>query len=389
VGQRCWNDAYVGGVDARWRSAGGFYSAAGQAVGSVLVGGPERGEPDGHPIRPGHPDLGATAALGKDGGERWLGHVNGSFSGRQFELNDLGYLSRKGDWAAGGDVTLRTLASWWRTLESSATVVTRYQRSLDGVRLWNAVQLQGWARFSNFSSVWLALGLRQSSFDDRETGDGTALQRRGRAGVLVSWSSDPRRRLILSFWAQAWGLPGGYYGDSWAQVLVRPLPRLELDIQPSIVLTDGEPRFLSNDSTGQYVLGQLCARSVGVTVRASYSFTPRLSLQTYAQPFVAENRYHDFSTFSAGRTGPGAVIPLDRLVAGAGDGAAHDSKQASLNVNIVLRWEYRLGSTLFAVYSRSQSPAVASQPPGLDFQPLLRAHPSVDVFMLKLSYWWN
>jgi hypothetical protein len=128
---------------------------------------------------------------------------------------------------------------------------------------------------------------------------------------------------------------------------------------------------------------------VGVTVRASYSFTPRLSLQTYAQPFVAENRYHDFSTFSAGRTGPGAVIPLDRLVAGAGDGAAHDSKQASLNVNIVLRWEYRLGSTLFAVYSRSQSPAVASQPPGLDFQPLLRAHPSVDVFMLKLSYWWN
>jgi len=217
---------------------------------------------------------------------------------------------------AGGDVTLRTLASWWRTLESSATVVARYQRSLDGVRLWNAVQLQGWARFTNFSSVWVALGLRQSYFDDRETGDGTALQHRGRAGVLVSWSSDPRRRLILSFWAQAWGLPGGYYGDSWAQVLVRPLPRLELDIQPSIVLTDGEPRFLSDNSTGHYVLGQLCARSVGVTVRASYSFTPRLTLQTYAQPFVAANHYHDFSTFNAGRTGPGAVISLDGLVAG-------------------------------------------------------------------------
>jgi hypothetical protein len=388
IGDRCWNDAYVGGLDGRWRSASGTYSGSGQVVGSLLVGGPERGEPDGYPIRPGHPDLGATATMGKDAGEHWLGHINGSYSGRQFELNDLGYLGRKGDWAVGGDLTLRTLSGWWRTLESSVGMVARYQRNLDGVRLGNAVQLQSWARFRNFSSVYLALGLRQSYFDDREVGDGTALERRGRVGVMTSWSSDPRLWLVVRFWGQLWGFAGGYYGDSWAQLLLRPLPRLELDLQPTVMLTDGETRFLSSDAD-RFVLGQLQARSVGLTVRASYTFAPCLTLQTYAQPFVAANHYHDFSTSAASRVGPGATIPLVGLVDGSGDGIEHDTKEATLNLNVVLRWEYALGSTIFLVYTRSQNPAVAVQPLGLDFHPLLRAHPAVDVFMAKMSYRWD
>lgn len=387
VGGRSWNDAYVGGLDGRWRSPDSLYSASGQVVGSLLVGGPARDEPDGHPIRPGHPDLGAIANVGKDGGEHWLAHLNGSYSGRQFELNDLGYLGRKGDWAVGGDLTLRTLSGWWRTLESSAAVVARYQGSLDGVRLASFVQLQGWARFSDFSSVWLAVGCRQSYFDDREVGDGTALEHHARAGFMTSWSSDPRRGLVVRVWAQVWGFSGGYYGDSWIQLLLRPLPRLELDVQPTVMLTDGEPRYLSNADS--FVLGQLRARSLGLTLRASYTFTPRLTLQTYAQPFVAADHYHDFSTFAADRVGPGATIPLAGLIEGPGDGSDHDSKTATLNLNVVLRWEYRLGSTIFLVYTRSQNPSVATQPPGFDFHPLFRAHPAVDVFMAKMSYAWD
>lgn len=389
LGGRCWSDAYVAGVDARWRSRDGSYSATGQVVGSVLAKGPDRSQPDGHSIRPGHPAAGATAVVGKDGGRNWLAHLQGSYSGRELELNDLGYLSRKGDWATGGDVAYRTLDPWWRTLESSVTLVARYQQNLDGVRLWNAYQLQLWSRFSNFSSAYLAFGLRQSYFDDREIGNGTALQHRGRWGVMGSWNSDPRQRVVLAFWAQFWGFSGGYYGDAWGQLLVRPLPRLEIDVQPSVVFTDGEPRYVASPAPGQLEFGQLRAQSAGITLRATYTFTPRLTLQTYAQPFVSNNHYHDFSTFAPARLGPGSTVPLGRLAADPGYRGDHDGKQATLNLNVVLRWEYHLGSTLFVVYSRSQSPAVSTQPAGLDLRPLLRAHPAIDVLMLKLSYWWG
>jgi hypothetical protein len=193
--------------------------------------------------------------------------------------------------------------------------------------------------------------------------------------------------LMVRAWGQVWGFSGGYYGDSGAQLLLRPFSRLELDVQPTVMLTDGEPRFLDADAE-RLALGQLRARSVGLTLRASYAFTPRLTLQTYAQPFVAANHYHDLSTFVTSRRGPGTTIPLAGLVKG-GDGSDHDSKESTLNVSVVLRWEYALGSTLFVVYTRSQNPSVAAQPPGLDFHPLFRAHPAVDVFMAKMSYWWN
>ena len=68
-----------------------------------------------------------------------------------------------------------------------------------------------------------------------------------------------------------------------------------------------------------------------------------------------------------------------------------DFEQAALNVNLVLRWEFLLGSTLFAVYTRSQVPVVqlsTGEAATLDFGSLRRA-PAADAVVLKLSYWWG
>ena len=58
-------------------------------------------------------------------------------------------------------------------------------------------------------------------------------------------------------------------------------------------------------------------------------------------------------------------------------------------MNVVFRWEYRLGSTIYLVYTRSQLPDVASftTPATLSLSAL--GHGAVsDVIMLKFSYWW-
>jgi hypothetical protein len=67
-----------------------------------------------------------------------------------------------------------------------------------------------------------------------------------------------------------------------------------------------------------------------------------------------------------------------------------DTLEGILNANVVLRWEYALGSTLFLVYTRSQVPSVTLAPGetgALSFLPVSRA-PAADVILVKLSYFW-
>src|SRR5262249_43958344 len=42
IGRRCFHDAYVAGVDGRWRSKGGDYVLSGQVAGSLIQNGPDR-----------------------------------------------------------------------------------------------------------------------------------------------------------------------------------------------------------------------------------------------------------------------------------------------------------------------------------------------------------
>ena len=68
-----------------------------------------------------------------------------------------------------------------------------------------------------------------------------------------------------------------------------------------------------------------------------------------------------------------------------------DFRDVSLNVNLVLRWEYSLGSVLYLVFNRSQtlaSPLLLDQPATLSFVPLGRVA-AVDTVLLKWQLFVN
>jgi hypothetical protein len=83
---------------------------------------------------------------------------------------------------------------------------------------------------------------------------------------------------------------------------------------------------------------------------------------------------------------------LGDLTSYAGVPAANpDFQQGVLNVNVVARWEYRLGSILYVVYTRSQIPTVTltpSESATLSIGSVSRA-PAQDVIIVKMSYWWG
>jgi hypothetical protein len=390
---RCLSDAYVASLDGRWRSKTGAYAALAQATGSLLENGPPRASADGIAIHPGTPSGGGSLWVGKQGGRRWLWDVAQNVSGRQFEINDLGYLDRKNDYTLNADLVYRSTDPWWQTLESRSALTINYRQTLDGINLDNFVQLETWANLRSYWSYYVDVNCRGSHFDDREVGDSTALERAGMCGVDLSVSSDPRRRLTGYLSGQVQRLTNGTHVDLRGQVTLRLLPQLELDLLPAFTSSSGEPRYVGYATTsgGDPIYGRLLARSAGLTARGSYTFTPQLSLQAYAQIFLASRHYTDFAV--APKTAARGRIYLDQLQPlSAGDAPPDpDIAQAALNVNIVLRWEYRLGSTAYLVYTRAQTPVttVTAGAGTLDLGRLSRSSSAADVIMLKLSYWWG
>ena len=150
--------------------------------------------------------------------------------------------------------------------------------------------------------------------------------------------------------------------------------------------------------------------------RLDWTFTPHLSLQLFAQPLLSSGdfvtykelvrpRSFDFRSFRAGvpvTTGAGVgcaggdicLLDEEQHVDFDGDGVAdfsfdeRDFNVRSLIGNVVLRWEYRPGSTVFLGWQRRQSDQarVGNFDFGRDAGALFDA-PSDNRFIVKVSYW--
>ncbi len=393
AGTRCFRDSAVAGLDAIWRSPTAAYVASGQLVGSAVNSGLPEVQLDGTSIGSGARGTGGWLRVAKEGGRHFLTEFVYTGIGRKLTYNDLGFMPRQNLHETKAGFELRSLDPGALTLERHLRLDLSLRRNLDGLDLGTTAELGFRVRLQGFWNVSVATMLAPSRFDDRETGDGSALQRVFYAGGKAEVSSDPRRVFGGGLKGEVRFFDAGMGADLEMPLVLRALPQLQIELKPQFGYNSGEQRvawnsLLSGDPA-RYVFGRQLARTLGAVFKVSYAFTPRLSLQTYAQLFLAAEHYTDFR--EAPRL-PGSRIPIAALlpltVAPPTDA---DLQQAALNVNVVLRWEYRLGSTLFVVYSRSQLPGIVDlMGTTATLRPsAIRNVAAVDTLLVKLSYWWG
>ncbi len=396
AGARCFNNAYVLGVDAQWRSEAGDWAMNGQAVASTLQNGSPRHVPDGTTIQPGDLGAGAVGTVSKEGGKHWVGQLYGEYNDRKLDVNDMGFDRRANNYRWRLDLEYRELEKWWILLESHAKLEYYDRYNLDGRDLGGGYQLNVSGTLDNYWKFFSEAHYRTSYFDDREVGDGTALERSGLLGYELEVESDPTKKVSFHAETQSQVLTqavthGGLVFRATSGVLIRALTQLDLEILPTAVYTFGEPRFVGlGAAPSQYLFGKLEAKALGATMRATYTFLPRLTLQLYGQLLMASGHYTDFASFTA--NAPRAAARLADLTPFTGVLPGNpDFEAAVLNVNAVVRWEYRLGSTLFFVYTRAQQPNVSLGPTdaaGLHFGGIGKG-PATDVVLVKLAYWFG
>lgn len=90
--------------------------------------------------------------------------------------------------------------------------------------------------------------------------------------------------------------------------------------------------------------GKRDTRSIDLTLRGTYTLSPYLSFQLYSQMFVAKGRYDEF----------GLLVNPDELMPFQSYPKRSEFSYKSLLSNMVLRWEYRPGSTLYFVWSHGR-----------------------------------
>lgn len=273
--------------------------------------------------------------------------------------------------------------------------------------------LQG--TFNNFWYTGINWGYNPRYYSDRFTRGGpeARVPSGGYAGIDIN--SDGRKKIVLG---------GGFNYSADESGGVSPSAYLNVDWRPTTSLrVRFNPNWNGGTNTGQYirsVADPLAADTYGrryvfaeihqtvlaMDTRVEWTFTPTLSLQMYAQPFVATGRYENFKEFEAPRTYDFARYGRDRGSIsrddegvytvdpdGAGEAPAFQFGDPNFNVrnlrgNAVLRWEYRPGSALFFVWQQERS---GFAPLGdfrarRDLGDIFNTIPT-NVFLIKATYW--
>lgn len=201
--------------------------------------------------------------------------------------------------------------------------------------------------------------------------------------------------------------------EYWMGLNVRPMNALSISFSPSYSISNNELQYVSTSEMAndpRYLFARLDQKTASFTFRLNYTFTPELSLEYYGQPFISAGKYSDFkrtTNTNADRFSdryrifPGNEIGFNAAnnnysVDEDRDGNSDysfdnpDFNFRQFRSNLVVRWEYLPGSTLFLVWSqgRTSSASDGSFAYGQDMKDLFGIQPH-NVFLIKFSYWFS
>ena len=425
------SSAYALGFDGRHRFANDQYELDASGMGSWLQGAPASitrvehapghwfQRPDAHYL---HDDttrtsLGgftSTTQLSKIGGN-WRWSVAGLARSPGFEVNDIGF-EQSADWLAGGaqiGYVSITPGRHVRDWNFFATGVTGW--SFGGERRLTGLNVNGGIDWLSNWSLSLGLTRQFSALSLDALRGGPALRIPALTTLQYTLATDTRRRLSATLQGSASreSETVGYVLDVNPVLDLRAGGRTELSLGPEVTRTDNPWQYIAQPTASgmpRYLLGRIRQMTVSLTARASYSFTPTLSLQVYAEPFISAGAYSEFKDVVR----PRAARFTDRFHAFTPAELSYDDSSATYHVapagdpstgfvfanpdfnfkqfrsTTVLRWEYRPGSTIFVVWSqgRSLTTPIGTLNLDRDVGALFGAN-ATNTLVVKVNYWVN
>lgn len=369
---------------------------------------PDNDAADLDPTRTSLSGVAATTRIERRAGD-WRWYAAGLYRTPGFEANDLGFHFWSGRMSS--EVQLARRADRLGSLSNAQVRLSHfYHGTNDGDQVNSGVNLQFNGTLGNGWFAYLGGWYRFGGVDVQALRGGPAVRLPANPYATFTLETNPNNRLRATFVADWWD-----YVDGAQRALVlspsvtwRPSTPVELGVGLELGNEVIEPQHLrtaGSGSTAAYLVGRVRQCTGAVTLRGNFTFSPTLSLQFWAEPFIATGSYDNFRRV----VNPRAALDADRYASADpardgnllrvdldGDGSREleldhpDFTTASLRSNLVLRWEYRPSSTLFLVWQHGRALEAANG----RFQPMatagdLLSAPARHQLALKVSYWWN
>ncbi|HLP17182.1 MAG TPA: DUF5916 domain-containing protein [Bacteroidota bacterium] len=341
-----------------------------------------------------------------------------------FDVNDMGFMWRSDVINAhvGGGYKWTDPTRYYQSAQLMTSVFE--SKDFGGTRLWAGWWMSGNIELTSFWNINAGMAYNPSSTDIHATRGGPAMLNPIGREFFGGISSDSRKEIVFNVHGDAYigGSGKSYYAGVWMQY--KPAPNINISIGPGLNygftaaqwINDWQNPVIDPLATAtygrRYLFADMEQRTLSTDIRLNWTFTPRLSLQLFMQPFISSADYRNFKEFlrpgsfdfrSFGSDGSTIAKNISQQgdlsytldPDGGGPASAvtisnPNFNYKSLRGNAVLRWEFQPGSVVYFVWTqtRSDSETLGNFEFRHSLGRLVDSRPD-NIFMIKFSYWIN
>lgn len=354
-----------------------------------------------------------SARLARTGGKHFRFETGAAWRSPGFEINDLGFMRRADEinqftWAGyrieepfGPFRAWRLNTNQWTTYDFGGTNLTR---------MFN---VNSNMHFKTNDRLGLGFTRELESVSNTRLRGGPSSRWPGTFEGNFWFNSDDSHRVDYGI--------GGWFnnGDEgslsnrgvWTYLGLRPSNTIRVSLNPEFWVTRPDMQYVGTEEFGdqsRYLFGGMDQQTFNLTFRLDYSITPNLTLQYYGSPFLSsasfdgfrritnaradryEDRYEEFDAQQIAYNEAEGTYEIDEDRDGTVDYELGDPDFdfAAFNSNLVMRWEFQPGSTLFLVWSQARDTFSSDGrfALGPDMGTLFDDHPH-NVFLVKINKW--
>jgi hypothetical protein len=295
-----------------------------------------------------------------------------------FETNDLGYIRE-------ADQMLTVLWAGYNQWEPK-WIYRRFNINSDfygvnnfgGNWMGKGYEWNGSTELKNFWNVWTGGSFNLSSVSTGMLRGGPMMKTPGSSSFRLGFSTDSRKKLVFSVYE--YGSRGSEKNsrnfNAGLDVTYKPTNYLSFTISPGYSKSFSELQYVDQvdyNDEHRYVFASINQKTVSTSFRVNLNLSPNLTFQYWGQPFVATGKYYDHKYIS----NPMASSYQDRFHTYSPDQISMNDDQYAIDENtdgnndysfdkrdfnvqeflsnLVLRWEYNPGSSVYVVWSQTRS----------------------------------
>jgi len=400
-----------------------FYAEA-KAVGSIMTGDAEAilAKQLAHNHRFQRPDAthleidsssthldghGALIGFGKKGGSLKF-EINGQYRTPGLNLNEIGYMTDADIISSTSSVTYEMNKPKKLVMNYSVGVTQNVGWSFGKENTLNNTAISYSSRFINLWEISSKYIVNYSILDTRALWGGPALRTNLNQDFSFSLSTNTSKDLSGSVEVKysnsndKIGESVGFEGKiNWL-----PIKRMKFSVSASYGNSKNNQQYIKTitvNDFNDYLTGLIDRKIVNMVFRSDIYVTPELSVRYYGSPYFSTGRYSGFKrVFDARSFNPGDRFEmLDVIFDEENDKYSYnmygtditfedpDFSFLQFRSSFVFRWEYKLGSTLYFVWSNGKTIWQDAQYNIGSIASDLFNKPGDNIFMIKFSYWFS